>query len=104
MAARALNALEAALNDGRRITVELLKPFLMATLSYMIEMGWPFPSGERAQQPMRATDPDAAAYWLMRMVDAGEDPIFIARRLGDFRERRHRPQWTLELCLWLLTP
>ena len=30
---------------------------------------------------VRGSDPDAAVYWLMRMVDAGEDPMFIARRL-----------------------
>jgi putative ATPase len=30
---------------------------------------------------IRATDPDAAVYWLARMIDAGEDPLFIARRL-----------------------
>jgi putative ATPase len=30
---------------------------------------------------IRASDPDAAVYWLARMIDAGEDPLFIARRL-----------------------
>ena len=30
---------------------------------------------------VRASDPDAAIYWLARMVVSGEDPIFIARRL-----------------------
>jgi len=30
---------------------------------------------------IRSSDPDAALYWLARMVDAGEDPVFIARRL-----------------------
>ncbi|MBQ5910007.1 MAG: replication-associated recombination protein A [Bacteroidaceae bacterium] len=30
---------------------------------------------------IRGSDPDAALYWLARMVDAGEDPKFIARRL-----------------------
>jgi putative ATPase len=30
---------------------------------------------------IRASDPDAAIYWLARMIDAGEDPLFIARRL-----------------------
>lgn len=30
---------------------------------------------------IRGTDPDAAIYWLARMVSAGEDPKFIARRL-----------------------
>ncbi len=30
---------------------------------------------------MRGSDPDAALYWLARMIDAGEDPKFIARRI-----------------------
>ena len=33
---------------------------------------------------MRATDTDAALYYLARMVDAGEDPLFIARRMVVF--------------------
>ena len=30
---------------------------------------------------MRNSDPDAAVYWLARMLEAGEDPIYIARRI-----------------------
>ena len=33
---------------------------------------------------MRGSDPDAALYWLMRMLEAGEDPLFIARRMVIF--------------------
>jgi putative ATPase len=33
---------------------------------------------------LRGSDPDAAVYWLMRMLEAGEDPLFIARRLVIF--------------------
>ena len=33
---------------------------------------------------MRNCDPDAAVYWLARMLEAGEDPLFIARRLIRF--------------------
>lgn len=33
---------------------------------------------------MRNSDPDAAVYWLARMLEAGEDPLFIARRLIRF--------------------
>jgi putative ATPase len=31
---------------------------------------------------VRGSDPDAAVYWIARMLDAGEDPRFIARRLA----------------------
>jgi len=30
---------------------------------------------------MRGSDPDAAVYWLARMIEAGEDPMFLARRI-----------------------
>ena len=30
---------------------------------------------------VRGSDPDAAVYWLARMIDAGEDPLFVARRI-----------------------
>jgi putative ATPase len=30
---------------------------------------------------LRGSDPDAALYWMMRMIEAGEDPLFIARRM-----------------------
>ena len=33
---------------------------------------------------MRNSDPDAAVYWMMRMLEAGENPLYIARRLIRF--------------------
>ncbi len=33
---------------------------------------------------MRGSDPDAALYWLAKMLEAGEDPLYIARRLVRF--------------------
>ena len=33
---------------------------------------------------MRNSDPDAAVYWLARMIESGEDPLYIARRLVRF--------------------
>jgi putative ATPase len=33
---------------------------------------------------MRNSDPDASVYWLARMIEAGEDPLYIARRLVRF--------------------
>jgi putative ATPase len=33
---------------------------------------------------MRGSDPDAAVYWLARMLEAGEDPLFLARRMVIF--------------------
>ena len=47
---------------------------------------------------MRNSDADAAVYWLARMLEAGEDPLYVARRLvrfarrgcGDGGQPRHR--------------
>ena len=33
---------------------------------------------------MRDSDPDGALYWMMRMLDGGEDPLYVARRLVRF--------------------
>ena len=33
---------------------------------------------------MRNSDPDAAVYWLCRMLEAGEDPLYVARRVVRF--------------------
>ncbi|RLA95988.1 MAG: replication-associated recombination protein A [Deltaproteobacteria bacterium] len=33
---------------------------------------------------MRGSDPDAALYWLARMLEGGEDPLYIARRMVQF--------------------
>jgi putative ATPase len=33
---------------------------------------------------MRGSDPDAALYWLARMIEAGEDPLYLARRMARF--------------------
>ena len=33
---------------------------------------------------MRGSDPDSALYWMARMIEGGEDPLFIARRMVIF--------------------
>ncbi len=33
------------------------------------------------QKSVRGSDPDAGLYWLVRMLEAGEDPLYIARRI-----------------------
>ncbi len=33
---------------------------------------------------MRGSDPDAAVYWLQRMLAAGEDPYYLIRRMVRF--------------------
>ena len=37
---------------------------------------------------VRGCDPDAALYWIARMLESGEDPRYIARRLAIFPQAR----------------
>jgi putative ATPase len=90
-ARQALNLLEnaARLYAGKRRTRELVLKDLKETLqSKHLRYD---PKGEEHYntisafiKSMRASDVDAALYYLARMVDAGEDPIFIARRMVVF--------------------
>jgi putative ATPase len=88
----ALNTLEmlvltASPNDEgiRRIKKEDLKEVLQRK-AYLYDK-----SGEEhynlisaLHKSLRGSDPDAALYWLGRMLEAGEDPLYIARRLIRF--------------------
>jgi len=53
---------------------------------------------------MRGSDPDAALYWLARMIMAGEDPLYIARRMVRFasEETLWKPTgfWGLQKANW----
>ena len=85
----ALNALEAAAAlaapdaEGRRIlTVSLIEHALQQPLlTYDKEGDKHYDIISAFIKSMRGSDPDAALHWLARMVKAGEDPRFIARRL-----------------------
>ena len=84
----ALNMLEtaaAAAADSHRIDVTLVSE-LAQNRALLYDK-----SGEEhynlisaLHKSMRNSDPDAAVYWLARMVEAGEDPLYIARRLVRF--------------------
>ena len=47
---------------------------------------------------MRNSDPDAAVYWIARMLEAGEDPLYIARRHDPLRLRRYRQRGSAGAC------
>ena len=49
---------------------------------------------------IRASDPNAALYYLARMIDAGEDPMFIARRPHSIPPRKMSGWATPALCRW----
>ncbi len=85
----ALNALEAASgaakpdNQGRKlIDKKLVEGILQqAALLYDKAGDEHYDHASAYQKSMRGSDPDAAVYWLGKMVAGGEDPRFIARRL-----------------------
>jgi putative ATPase len=83
----ALNALEfaaatASSRDGRVIDVPLVREAMQRRGSQYDKAGdMHYDVISAFIKSVRASDPDAALYWLARMIDGGEDPLFIARRL-----------------------
>ncbi len=84
-ARRALNALESAATlagDERRITQELAREALQLRLARYDKGGEEHYNLISAlHKAIRGSDPDGTLYWLARMLDGGEDPLYIARRL-----------------------
>lgn len=80
-----LNALEAAAalaGDGGRITLEVAQQATQQrALRYDRAGEEHYNLISALHKSIRDGDPDAALYWLARMMEAGEDPMFIARRL-----------------------
>jgi putative ATPase len=79
----ALNALEAAsaLSD-RKITLTAVEQAMQNThLLYDRAGDMHYDIVSALIKSVRGSDPDAAVYWLARMLEAGEDPNFVARRL-----------------------
>ncbi len=83
----ALNALEAAaqrarLDDVKRLTLAMVEDAAQQrALKYDKGGDTHYDVISAYIKSMRGGDPDAALYWLARMLEAGEDPRFIARRL-----------------------
>ena len=67
-------------NNARHITVETLEQ-LAQTASIRYSRQEHYDMASAFQKSMRGSDPDAAIYWLAKMLTAGEDPRFIARRI-----------------------
>jgi len=88
----ALNALELATlatnhdEDGkRRITLSTIEDAVQhRSLRYDKEGDEHHDIISALHKSMRGSDPDASLYWLARMLEAGEDPMYIARRLIRF--------------------
>jgi putative ATPase len=88
----ALNALEMAAlvtppdSDGvKKITLEIVEDaFQHRALQYDRAGEQHYDLISALHKCMRDSDPDATLYWLGRMIEAGEDPLYIARRIIRF--------------------
>ncbi|MFQ5822698.1 MAG: replication-associated recombination protein A [bacterium] len=85
----ALNALELAFklalkssDDHRKIDEKLVKEVFQRKTAFYDKKGdYHYDTISAFIKSVRGSDPNAALYWLARMIEAGEDPKFIARRL-----------------------
>jgi putative ATPase len=81
-ARRALTALEVAAEAGERVTVDVVEQSLdKAAVRYDRDGDQHYDVISAFIKSMRGSDVDAALHYLARMLTAGEDPRFIARRL-----------------------
>ena len=84
-ARRALGALEAAARlagEGGRITEEVAREALQHRFAIYDRSGEEhFNLISALHKSIRGSDPDGALYWLARMVQGGEDPLYLCRRL-----------------------
>lgn len=87
----ALNTLEMAVTNGRispgciTITKDVLEQCISKkSLLYDKNGEEHYNLISALHKSMRNTDPDAAMYWLSRMLESGEDPLYVARRLIRF--------------------
>lgn len=84
-ARRVLNLLEIAADlaaDGSELSPELVAQAATGTLRRFDKGGEAFYDQISAlHKSIRGSDPNAALYWLCRMLDGGCDPLYLARRL-----------------------
>jgi putative ATPase len=84
-ARRALNFLEIAsdlVEDGGEVTSETVQQIIATDVRRFDKGGDLFYEQISAlHKSVRGSDPDAALYWMVRMLDGGCDPLYIARRL-----------------------
>jgi putative ATPase len=81
----ALNVLEYASSLSNNISFDIIKEaFQKSYLLYDKDGDEHYNIISALHKSMRGSDANAALYWLSRMVEAGEDPLYIARRLVRF--------------------
>lgn len=85
-ARKLLNALELVVNNDPSAEIEITNQKVQTVIQQNLSMY--DKKGEMHYdiisafiKSMRGSDPNAAVYWLARMIEGGEDPVFIARRI-----------------------
>ncbi len=72
-------------NGKRHISLDIIEDAIQhRALTYDKSGEQHFDTISALHKSMRGSDPDAALYWLARMLEAGEDPLYVARRLVRF--------------------
>ena len=80
-----LNISRACFSPSLEITIDLIKEaFQRSYLLYDKDGEEHYNIISALHKSMRGSDPDAALYWLSRMLEAGEDPLYVARRIVRF--------------------
>lgn len=77
-----LNSIEVAAKLSKHITLKIAEGAAQKKAIYYDKKGdWHYDTISAFIKSMRGNSPDGALYWLARMIKAGEDPVFIARRM-----------------------
>lgn len=84
-ARRALNIIETILKTGEDLNLELIKKVANKPQLFYDKNGEEHYNLISAlHKSIRGSDAKASLYWLVRMIESGEDPLYIARRLVRF--------------------
>lgn len=80
-----INAVELASSMAKSITLKVAEEAIQRKAIYYDKKGdWHYDTISAFIKSMRGSNPDATLHYLARMIKAGEDPVFIARRMVVF--------------------
>jgi len=81
----AINAVEVAATLSKKVTLKVAEEALQRRAVYYDKKGdYHYDTISAFIKSMRGSDPDATLHYLARMLKAGEDPLFVARRMVIF--------------------
>ena len=80
-----INAIELAASISKNISLKIAEEAIQRKAIFYDKKGdWHYDTISAFIKSMRGSDPDATLHYLARMIKAGEDPVFIARRMVIF--------------------